>query len=141
MAPRAWSRARPPDSPRPRSSGSTRRWVRSRAAGQSSSWATCAVVWDLYGGIGDTAVALAERGAQVVSVDADEKAIDWARRREVPRPVRFIAGRAEDVLPTLPEPSAVVVNPPRAGLHWNVTLRLTGQPVNRLIYVSGDPAR
>ena len=99
-----------------------------------------AVVWDLYGGIGDTAVALAERGAQVVSVDADEKAIDWARRREVPRPVRFIAGRAEDVLPTLPEPSAVVVNPPRVGLHWNVTLRLTGQPVNRLIYVSCDPA-
>jgi 23S rRNA (uracil1939-C5)-methyltransferase len=99
-----------------------------------------AVVWDLYGGIGDTAVALAERGAQVVSVDADEKAIDWARRREAPRPVRFIAGKAEDVLPTLPEPSAVVVNPPRGGLHWNVTLRLTGQPVGRLIYVSCDPA-
>jgi len=99
-----------------------------------------AVVWDLYGGIGDTAVALAERGAQVVSVDADEKAVDWARRRAAPRPVRFIAGKAEDVLPTLPEPSAVVVNPPRAGLHWNVTLRLTGQPVNRLIYMSSDPA-
>ena len=99
-----------------------------------------AVVWDLYGGIGDTAVALAERGAQVVSVDADEKAIDWARRRAAPRPVRFIAGKAEDVLPTLPEPSAVVVNPPRGGLHWNVTLRLTGQPVNRLIYMSSDPA-
>ncbi len=99
-----------------------------------------AVVWDLYGGIGDTAVELAERGAQVVSVDADEQAIDWARQREAPRPVRFIAGKAEDVLPTLPEPSAVVVNPPRAGLHWNVTLRLTGQPVSRLIYVSGDPA-
>ncbi len=99
-----------------------------------------AVVWDLYGGIGDTAVLLAERGAQVVSVDADEKAVDWARRRAAPRPVRFIAGKAEDVLPTLPEPSAVVVNPPRAGLHWNVTLRLTGQPVNRLIYVSCDPA-
>src|SRR5438067_13660772 len=76
----------------------------------------------------------------VVSVDADEKAIDWARQREAPRPVRFIAGKAEDVLPTLPEPSAVVVNPPRAGLHWNVTLRLTGQPVSRLIYVSCDPA-
>jgi len=98
-----------------------------------------AVVWDLYGGIGDTAVELAERGAQVVSVDADEKAIDWARRRATPRPVRFIAGKAEDVLPTLPEPSAVVVNPPRGGLHWNVTLRLTGQPVSRLIYVSCDP--
>ena len=99
-----------------------------------------AVVWDLYGGIGDTAVLLAERGAQVVSVDADEKAVDWARRRAAPRSVRFIAGKAEDVLPTLPEPSAVVVNPPRVGLHWNVTLRLTGQPVTRLIYVSCDPA-
>jgi 23S rRNA (uracil1939-C5)-methyltransferase len=99
-----------------------------------------AVVWDLYGGIGDTAVQLAERGAQVVSVDADEKAIDWARRRASPGPVRFIAAKVEDVLPTLPEPSAVVVNPPRAGLHWNVTLRLGGQPVPRIAYVSCDPA-
>jgi 23S rRNA (uracil1939-C5)-methyltransferase len=99
-----------------------------------------AVIWDLYGGIGDTAVELAERGAQVVSVDADEQAIDWARRRETPHPVRFIAGRAEEVLATLPEPSAVVVKPPRGGLHWNVTLRLTGDPVGRLAYISCDPA-
>jgi 23S rRNA (uracil1939-C5)-methyltransferase len=99
-----------------------------------------AVAWDLYGGIGDTAVELAGRGAQVVSVDADEKAIDWARARPVPRPVRFIAARAEEVLPTLPDPAAVVVNPPRAGLHWNVTLRLTSAPVPRLAYVSCDPA-
>ena len=99
-----------------------------------------AVVWDLYGGIGDTAVQLAERGAHVVSVDADEKAIDWAQRRAAPGAVRFIAARAEDVLPTLPEPSAVVVNPPRGGLHWNVTLRLSGQPVPRIAYVSCDPA-
>ncbi len=98
------------------------------------------VVWDLYGGIGDTALVLAARGADVVSVDADEKAVDWARRRESSRPIRFIAGRAEDVLPTLPEPNAVVVNPPRTGLHWNVTLRLTGQPVSRVVYISRDPA-
>lgn len=98
------------------------------------------VVWDLYGGVGDTAVQLAERGAQVVSVDADEQAIEWARRRASERPIRFIAGRAEDALPTLPEPNAVVVNPPRTGLHWNVTIRLTGQPVARLVYVSCDPA-
>lgn len=98
------------------------------------------VIWDLYGGIGDTAVLLAERGASVVSVDADEKAIDWARTRHGEPRVRFIAGRAEEVLSTLPEPYAVVVNPPRAGLHWNVTLRLTGRPVARLVYMSGDPA-
>lgn len=98
------------------------------------------VVWDLYGGVGDTAAQLVERGAQVVSVDADEKAIEWARRRVSERPIRFIAAKAEDVLPTLPDPHAVVVNPPRAGLHWNVTLRLMERPVGRLVYVSCDPA-
>jgi 23S rRNA (uracil1939-C5)-methyltransferase len=97
-------------------------------------------VWDLYGGIGDTAALLAERGATVVSVDADEKAIGWARQRAVAAPVRFIAGRAEDVLPSLPPPHAVIVNPPRAGLHWDVTLRLTAEPVERVVYVSRDPA-
>jgi 23S rRNA (uracil1939-C5)-methyltransferase len=98
------------------------------------------VVWDLYGGIGDTAVLLAQRGAQVVSVDVDEKAIDWARRRPEAGSARFIAARAEDVLVTLPEPHAALMNPPRAGLHWNVTLKLREQPVGRLAYISRDPA-
>jgi len=98
------------------------------------------VTWDLYGGIGDTAALLAERGAEVVSVDADERAIAWASRRGLPESVRFIAGRAEDVLATLPPPHAVVVSPPAAGLHWDVILRFTGEPVARLVYISGDPA-
>jgi len=95
-------------------------------------------VWDLYGGIGDTAALLVERGASVVSVDADEKAVTWGRSR-LPT-ARFIAARAEDVLPSLPAPYAVVVNPPRGGLHWDVSLRLTSEPVSKLVYISCDPA-
>jgi 23S rRNA (uracil1939-C5)-methyltransferase len=95
-------------------------------------------VWDLYGGIGDTAVLLVEAGAVVVSVDADEKAVTWARSR-LPG-ARFIAAKAEDVLPSLPSPHAVIVNPPRGGLHWDVTLRLTAEPVTKLVYISCDPA-
>ena len=95
-------------------------------------------VWDLYGGIGDTAALLVERGASVVSVDADEKAALWGRDR-LPA-VRFIAARAEVVLPSLPVPHAVVVNPPRGGLHWDVSLRLTSEPVPKLVYISCDPA-
>ena len=95
-------------------------------------------VWDLYGGIGDTAALLVERGASVVSVDADEKAVTWGRSR-LPA-ARFIAARAEDILPSLPAPHAVVVNPPRAGLHWDVSLRLTSEPVSKLVYISCDPA-
>jgi len=79
-----------------------------------------------------------ERGATVVSVDADEKAVSWGRSR-LPA-VRFIAARAEDVLPSLPVPHAVVVNPPRGGLHWDVSLRLQSEPVPKLVYISCDPA-
>jgi 23S rRNA (uracil1939-C5)-methyltransferase len=95
-------------------------------------------VWDLYGGIGDTAALLVAAGANVVSVDADEKAVSWGRDR-LPA-ARFIAARAEDVLPSLPVPHAVVVNPPRAGLHWDVSLHLTSEPVPKLVYISCDPA-
>lgn len=102
------------------------------------------VVWDLYAGIGDTAARLAAREASVVSVDADEQAIGWARRRPelvtAGDRVRMVAGRVEDVLPSLPDPQGVVVRPPPTGLHWDVALRLTGDPVPRLIYVSRDPA-
>jgi len=101
-------------------------------------------VWDLYGGIGDTAARLAERQAIVVSVDADEQAVGWARRRteiaSLGERVRVIAGRAEDVWPSLPVPQAVIVRPPRTGLHWDVALRLTGDPVPHLVYISRDPA-
>jgi 23S rRNA (uracil1939-C5)-methyltransferase len=105
---------------------------------------TGALVWDLYGGAGDTALSLAERGARVVSVDVDEKAVGWARGRSdlvaFGERVRCIAGRAEDLIPSLPEPQVVVVQPPRSGLHWDVSLWLSGNPVPRLAYVSCDPA-
>jgi 23S rRNA (uracil1939-C5)-methyltransferase len=111
----------------------TRRWAVEQLGDVKSQ-----TVWDLYGGIGDTAALLVERGANVVSVDADEKAVTWGRGR-LPA-ARFIAARAEDVLPSLPAPHAVVVNPPRGGLHWDVSLRLTSEPVSKLVYISCDPA-
>lgn len=123
----------------PAIAAAARRWVVDQVGNLRGT-----VAWDLYGGIGDTAVLLAERGATAVSVDADEQAVAWARRR--PDVVvhgarmRFVAGRVEDVLPSLPLPQVVVVAPPRGGLHWDVALRLGGDPVPVLGYVSDDPA-
>lgn len=123
----------------PAMSADVRRWVVERLGDIQGR-----VAWDLYGGIGDMAVLLAQRGASVVSVDVDEKAIGWARRRPeivaLGDRVRCIAGRVEDVLPSLPPAQIVVVDPPRTGLHWDVSLRLTGEPVSRLAYTSGHPA-
>jgi 23S rRNA (uracil1939-C5)-methyltransferase len=100
-------------------------------------------VWDLYGGVGDTAQLLAAAGAQVWSVDVDRAAKAWAERGHHPQ-VHHLAGRVEDVLPQLPKPDAVVVNPPRAGLSLPVASHLnrwaSGGPGRRLAYVSCDPA-
>ena len=102
-------------------------------------------IWDLYGGVGDTAALLAGRGASVHSVDQDRSAIEWARRRELPgEQVRFVAGLVEESLHRLPVPDAVIVNPPRAGLSARVCRALhewgTARPAARLVYVSCDPA-
>ncbi|NIQ59950.1 MAG: ParA family protein, partial [Gemmatimonadetes bacterium] len=43
-------------------------------------------MWDLYGGVGDTAELLAEQGARVWCVDADRNAVAWGERRSSERP-------------------------------------------------------
>ncbi|MBI2072613.1 MAG: hypothetical protein HYT81_06195, partial [Gemmatimonadetes bacterium] len=103
------------------------------------------VVWDLYGGVGDAARLLAARGARVFSVDRDRTAIAWARQRAgAGQEIEWFAGLVEETLHRLPEPDAVVVNPPRAGLVARVSaaLQAWGQsrPGARLCYVSCDPA-
>lgn len=109
----------------------------------------CQVVWDLYGGVGDTAALLAGLGGRVWSVDADRSAVEWAqerlaRERGVDAALTFVVGRAEESLHRLPEPDAVVVNPPRAGLAPRVSAWLerwaSGRSGARLAYVSCDPA-
>jgi 23S rRNA (uracil1939-C5)-methyltransferase len=105
-------------------------------------------VWDLYGGTGDGARLLAARGAHVTSVDADRSATEWAAAQ--PRPEgspagspAYLAGLVEEVLHRLPQPAAVLLNPPRTGLHLRVAAaleRLAGTGLRRLAYVSCDPA-
>ena len=101
------------------------------------------VVWDLYGGVGEAASLLAERGATAWSVDQDRAAMEWARRRSGAG-VKHITGRVEDVLHRLAEPQAVIVNPPRTGLSPRVARHLNrwGEvtPGARVAYISCDPA-
>lgn len=98
------------------------------------------IVWDLYGGVGDAARDLAARGARVWSVDADRSAIEWAQNAG--GPITYVAARVEDALSKLPSPYAIIVNPPRTGLHQRVTSHIArwGEPHGRLAYISCDPA-
>ncbi len=103
------------------------------------------VVWDLYGGVGEAAEHLGAAGATVWLVDSDRHAIAWAERRgrQHGLAIHPVAARAEEALHRLPEPDAVLVNPPRAGLHRRVARHLAtwgATRAGRLVYVSCDPA-
>lgn len=99
-----------------------------------------ATVIDAYSGAGDLAVSLAATGVTVVAVELDRDAAQWAEQRLAP-PSRSIVGRVEDVLPRLAPADVVVVNPPRSGLHADVTEALAEMHgVKGIVYVSCDPA-
>jgi len=107
------------------------------------------VAWDLYGGVGDTAEILANRGARVWSVDVDRSAVEWGKKRsatagDLGALVTRIVDRVEEGVVRLPKPEFVVVNPPRAGLGSRLTGWLQrwgeGGKGARMAYISCDPA-
>ena len=101
------------------------------------------IVWDLYGGVGETAALLAGRGATAWSVDADRAAKEWAGERTL-EGVKHVTGRVEAVLHQLDEPDGVIANPPRAGMARRVAQYLDRWGAARagrvLAYISCDPA-
>ena len=96
--------------------------------------------WDLYAGMGDTTAQLAAGGAEVESIEVDPRAVVEATRRGPAEGVRRHAGRAEDVVPTLPPADVVVTNPPRTGMDPRVVDAIRASAPRRMAYISCDPA-
>ena len=99
-------------------------------------------VWDLYAGIGETTRLLLDGGASVESVESDARAVRLAGTRG-PSPagrVRRHAGRVEDLLGSLDDPSLVITNPPRVGMDERAVAALRDRRPGRIVYISCDPA-
>lgn len=96
-------------------------------------------VWDLYAGIGESTVALHQRGAEVISVELDPRAVRLAEHRGPMGPTR-VTGDVAEVIGRLPTPDLILTNPPRSGMDERVTTRLSAVPARRIVYVSCDPA-
>jgi 23S rRNA (uracil1939-C5)-methyltransferase len=98
-------------------------------------------VVDAYAGSGATAIPLARSGARVVAIESDR---DAAARcgALLPEGSRVIAGRVEDRLADALPADVILVNPPRTGVHENVTsaLQASAPAPRAIIYVSCDPA-
>jgi 23S rRNA (uracil1939-C5)-methyltransferase len=102
------------------------------------------LVVDAYSGVGAFALLLAPLVGEVIGIEEARVAVDDALHNAggVPN-VRFERGRTEDVLPQLAlarRPSAVVLDPARAGAAPAVLEALLALRPRRLVYVSCDPS-
>lgn len=103
---------------------------------------------DLYCGTGTIALALARQAGSVIGVETVEPAIQDARgnaERNGFTNVRFEVARAEDWLPKAVadgsiQPTVAVVDPPRRGCDEALLEALKEVPLDRLVYVSCNPA-
>ncbi len=101
-------------------------------------------VWDLYGGTGLFAAALAERvgpAGRVVTVES-APAPDPARNLADLPQVRVVRGRVERVLArrSMRSVDLVVLDPPRSGAGGEVVKRITAASPRAVAYVACDPA-
>jgi len=107
-------------------------------------------VLDGYAGTGRLSRALVERGATVTSVELDSEAVramEWQREALSPDQTSrwsIRADRMESAVAALGElaTDVVVLNPPRAGVHEDVTAWLEQQAgsLRGVVYVSCNPA-
>ncbi|MFL6293321.1 MAG: class I SAM-dependent RNA methyltransferase [Thermoanaerobaculia bacterium] len=100
--------------------------------------------YDLYGGVGLFALALARRYGKVVTIEGDTQSARYARmnaRRNKLTNVEVVARAVETWIPELPEGvDRVVVDPPRGGLSPKVPRTLLERRPKRLTYLSCHPA-
>ena len=109
-------------------------WVMKQAAASAGD-----KIVDAYCGVGFFGRELARRGADVLGIERDTRAVK-AAAREAPENFKLWTGAVEDRLAGALPADLVVLNPPRGGVDESVTevLRESGPP--RLIYVSCDAA-
>jgi 23S rRNA (uracil1939-C5)-methyltransferase len=104
-------------------------------------------VLDVYSGTGTFTLPIALRAREAIGIESSPDAVRDAERnaeRNGIGNVRFWTGEAVEILRDRladhPPMDAVLVDPPRAGLHPGVVSRLIALAAPRLVYVSCNPS-
>ena len=106
------------------------------------------IVYDLYTGTGTIANFVARQAVKVVGIEYVAAAIDDARLNSSENNISntsFYAGDMKDLLTTSfyeanGYPDVIITDPPRAGMHENVTAMLNVSGAKRIVYVSCNAA-
>ena len=105
-------------------------------------------VYDLYTGTGTIACYLASGAAQVTGLEYIEEAVADARMNALANSIDnavFFAGDIKDIFnqrlfAERGRPDVIITDPPRAGMHADVTLAMLGSGAKKIVYVSCNPA-
>ena len=99
-------------------------------------------VADLYSGAGTFTLPLSHSAGSVIAIEAEGSSVRDLRRNLENNALEaeVIGGDVARELHSLGRIDAAVVDPPRSGLDTRVIESLTSRPVERLTYVSCDPA-
>ena len=96
---------------------------------------------DLYSGVGT--IGLTIGGQKVTMVEINEHAFYEMKRNikalDREKVVKAILAPSENVLENIKSDSIIIVDPPRAGLHEEVTKKLLESKPERIIYLSCNP--
>ena len=101
------------------------------------------VVYDLYSGTGTIAQVIAPVAKKVIGVEIVEEAVVSARENAELNDLQnceFICGDVLKVLDTIKEaPDAIILDPPREGIHPKALKQIISYGVDRIIYISCKP--
>ena len=130
---------------------------------QTNSWQACRLyaivrefaaltgretVYDLYTGTGTIAAFIADKALKVIGIEVLPEAIEDARANAALNGISnivFFAGDMKnlltaDFMETHGKPDVIITDPPRSGMHDDVTDTLLAVTPKRIVYVSCNPA-
>ncbi len=101
-------------------------------------------VLDLYSGTGTIPIYLSDQASRIVGIEIVESAVKDARRNRELNGVdncEFVLGDIRDSLSKMEvRPDAMIVDPPRDGLHKDVVKQVLAMGPGRIVYVSCNPS-
>lgn len=105
------------------------------------------IVWDLYCGAGTLSLPLAQSNSFVIGIELSDDAIDDAKENAKLNNINDVKFHKMDLqsrnigelLKHLVTPDAVVIDPPRSGMHKNLVEAIIRIKPKRIVYVSCNP--
>ncbi len=101
-------------------------------------------IFDLYSGTGTIPIFLADKVSAVTGIEISESAVQDARKNCINNGIHncdFICGDMREKLSSISQkPDALIIDPPRAGMHKDVLAKVLELSPEKIVYVSCNPA-